>query len=37
MEYIINTIAPELLALNETIEETVPLFFKSERHDQVYV
>jgi len=29
--------APEILALNGTIEGTVPLFFKSERHDQVYV
>ena len=29
--------APEILALNGTIEDPVPLFFKSERHDQVYV
>jgi hypothetical protein len=33
----VRAAAPELLALNGTIEETVPLFFKSERHDQVYV
>ena len=33
----VRVAAPELLALNGMIEETVPLFFKSERHDQVYV
>ena len=33
----VRVAAPELLTLNGVQEETIPLYFKSERHDQVYI